>query len=664
VQQYVYPPVASGIPRFKVADFVGEHEKLIKQCRSLSENKDVFDKRYMPVIERYAAYVYLLPASEAHHHRGAGGLLRHGLETAKYVLQQAYERVHGIDLSPVKRKLARERWLFAGFTGGLTHDIGKPVSMLVYSVSGAVWDPFSLPLALWFQNLPPEDDRLFVTWRRDGQDHRRMGLQVINHVLTPADMSYLNEVESFMVDHILQAILGEREQEHLNHLPEMVREADRKSLTKDLQNSNLISDLGPEAGEPLVRLYVLAMKRLVKEGRWRPNEPGSVLWVIGAGVYLVFPEMGADITDLLHRDGVPGVPSNEYILAEILEENGILARAPNGTRLWRIWPSVVDAGEDGLLALRLKDPRYVMNVAPPAVQGVVRGEGEEGPAPAENAILFNPAGKARVGYPESDPGGIPPWPFNDPSGEVTSDGDEPSFPLPSPPGLLEPESPQGPQTLEELREYFSGAGLGGRALVQFATEVSQYTRREGLDYKNEPRLLLVWGERKFTEEENLPEVIESLARAEWLVLNGIARVHDDPGFGRCLKLEERETTLFWRLVWKLRDAEPLESRPEAPLKKSHPEHNTPPAFEETHPQEAAVEDLSKHKPSTGGIFEEEPEWVAEVSAKLERDGPLDYDLVKEIVAKSTGRDHGLFQLVSRFFEIDDQDGKFTVCRKP
>ncbi|MEA1053921.1 TraI domain-containing protein, partial [Lamprobacter modestohalophilus] len=35
-----------------------------------------------PVICRYAAFVHLLPASEAHHHCGSGGLLRHGLEVA------------------------------------------------------------------------------------------------------------------------------------------------------------------------------------------------------------------------------------------------------------------------------------------------------------------------------------------------------------------------------------------------------------------------------------------------------------------------------------------------------------------------------------------------------------------------------------------------------
>jgi hypothetical protein len=45
----------------------------------------------------------------------------------------------------------------------------------------------------------------------------------------------------------------------------------------------------------------------------------------------------------------------------------------------------------------------------------------------------------------------------------------------------------------------------------------------------------------------LSEVIESMARAGWLMLDGNRRVHEERGFGKCLKLRERETALLWRL---------------------------------------------------------------------------------------------------------------------
>jgi hypothetical protein len=308
---------------------------------------------------------------------------------------------------------------------------------------------------------------------------------------------------------------------------------------------------------------------------------------------------------------------------------------------------MVDAGEEGLLALKLKDARYVIDVMPPAVPGQVRGEGEEESVPAENVILFNPKTKSMgQGYPKSD---SPPWPFHDPT-SVAPSPCEPSSSVFSPPGLFaEPEPSQGPQTLEELQEYFAGAGLGGQALVQFATEVARYTRREGLYYKNEPRLLLVWGERKFTDEENLPEVIESLARAEWLVLNGIARVHEEPGFGRCLKLEKRETTLFWRLVWKLRDANHFEQGADASFEGASEEAKAPQSPEPGAGPQATPE--SNGEPA--------PLWVSEVMAML-ADGPVDYAQVEELVKGHTGRQRKIMDLVSEYFLVNIHEGKLAV----
>lgn len=665
VQNYVYPPVANGIPRFPVPDILGEHEELIQRIRDLSEHKSVFDERYRAVIERFADYVYLLPASESHHHRGAGGLLRHGLETAKYVLQQSYDRLHGMQMSPLKRKAARERWLFAGFSAGLNHDIGKPpADMRVFSVTGEVWEPFSKPLALWYQNLPLQDDRIYVSWRRQGQDHRRTTVHLMHHILLPDDLAYLTEIESNMMEQIYQAILGEKGLR--NALPEMVQEADKKSVGLDLQKSNVLSDLGPEVGQPLARHFVMAMKRLVMEEQWRANQPGSVLWVMGEdrGVYLVWPEMATDVTDLLHQDGTPGVPSNPYLLAEILEEHGLLALAPNGNRLWRLWPSTVEAGEEGLLALRLKEPRYIMDLVPPSVQGKVLAEGE---GPSINTEASPPTGKT----PDPNPKGLksqewmaakmPSPPPEKRSAETPETISPSSLPTPPPGVLADQESlqDQPPQTLQDIQDYFARGGLGGQALLKFAAEVSQSSRQAGVDYKSGPRLLLSWGDRKFTEEGSLSEVIESMARAEWLVLNGSRRVHEEQGFGRCLKLQERETAVFWRLVRFLGTENPNTGEfptCEAPAAPEGGRHAVEP-----HPQETATGAPSS--PPNTPASDEAPGWVSEVGAMVDNDGPLDFDLVKDIVAKHTDRKHGLFQLVSQYFVVEDLEGKMMVLRR-
>src|SRR5690606_34767029 len=118
-----------------------------------------------PVIKRYAEFVHLLPASEAHHHRGAGGLLRHGLEVGFWAAQFSLGQVFPYDGPPRNKRAHELRWLFAAFVAGLTHDLGKPLSdMEITTAQGeSVWPPYIESLEGWANRVQAE--RYFVRWR-------------------------------------------------------------------------------------------------------------------------------------------------------------------------------------------------------------------------------------------------------------------------------------------------------------------------------------------------------------------------------------------------------------------------------------------------------------------------------------------------------------------
>lgn len=172
------------------------------------------------------------------------------------------------------------------------------------------------------------------------------------------------------------------------------------------------------------------------------------------------------------------------------------------------------------------------------------------------------------------------------------------------------------------------------------------TRQAGVDYRTGPQMLLAWGKKKFTEEPDLAAVIESLARAGWLVLDGSHRVHEEPGFGRCLKLREEETAKFWQLVrlWRGEPAEP--SAASALLDEAH------------HPEDSP----EKEAPAASEVSVE-PDWVREVTAMLAADGAVDYGQVKNLIAERTGRKQGILMLVGQYFEVDDEEGKLLVMSR-
>ena len=100
-----YPPFLRGLPTAPAVRIVATQPELVAALQdALAFTDRRFAELVLPAVERYAAFVHLLPASEAHHHRGAGGLFRHGLEVARLAAQASQGRVFALDRSPGERR--------------------------------------------------------------------------------------------------------------------------------------------------------------------------------------------------------------------------------------------------------------------------------------------------------------------------------------------------------------------------------------------------------------------------------------------------------------------------------------------------------------------------------------------------------------------------------
>lgn len=255
-----YPPVAAGIPALEVEQIMGPHGETLAKIKHLVEHEADWGQWYLPLIRRYATLVHLLPASEYHHHRGAGGLLAHGLEVGLYTLQQAREQLYGMKLEPKVRRLARPRWQYGCFVAGLCHDIGKPVTLLRATLAPEgqgladwdekVWQPYAQDILAWCRQHGAE--RYWVAFKkRRAKDHERAAALIWDRVITEADRRFLSEYDSDLLPMVLATLQGEAAGDHT--LGKLVQGADRRSVQGDLGKSNLASDLGQDVGLPVLR---------------------------------------------------------------------------------------------------------------------------------------------------------------------------------------------------------------------------------------------------------------------------------------------------------------------------------------------------------------------------------------------------------------------------
>jgi conjugal transfer pilus assembly protein TraI len=360
-----YPPFMKGLPAAPVERILASQIELIKAIEhALSLPDDLYQTIAEPVIARYAAFSHLLPASESHHHRGAGGLFRHGLEVAHWATQAAQGCLFATHAAPRERKEQELRWRLAVCFAGLLHDVGKPVSdiAVVDREGKQLWNPCEENLTDWASQHGI--DRYFLRWRENRHKrHEQFSALVIERVLTRASRTYLLAPGPDIMQAMLEAIHG---LDRGAKLYELVMAADRKSVERDLKAHYHTVDSA--MGMPVEKYLFDAMRRLIKSGHWLANEKGARIWRFNEGIHIVWRTGAQDIVDLLAKDKVPGIPRDEDTLADILIERGLAIPKtfPDGRhyRYWRMQPPGLDVV---LYMLRLASTELIYSNEPPVV---------------------------------------------------------------------------------------------------------------------------------------------------------------------------------------------------------------------------------------------------------------------------------------------------------
>ncbi|OAH97074.1 hypothetical protein A1353_23440 [Methylomonas methanica] len=371
-----YPPFMKGLPAAPVERILASQAELIQSIeQALALPDELYQSVVLPVIARYAAFSHLLPASESHHHRGAGGLFRHGLEVAHWATLSSQGCLFATHTTPRERKTLELRWRLAVCFAGLLHDIGKPVSdIAVIDRQGQyTWNPCDENLTDWADRY--QIDRYFLRWRENRHKrHEQFSALVIERVLTKASRSYILEPGPDIMQAMLETIHG------LNRgakLSELVIAADCKSVERDLKAHYHSHDLA--MGMPVEKYLFDAMRRLVKSGQWRVNEKGARLWRFQEGIHIVWRMGAQDIVAILTKDKVPGIPRDEDTLADILIERGFaIAKVASDGRQYRYWRMQPEGLDAGLYMLRLASLELIFSNEPPvAIHAIELADSDE-----------------------------------------------------------------------------------------------------------------------------------------------------------------------------------------------------------------------------------------------------------------------------------------------
>jgi len=389
-----------------------------------------FEVFYRQALLNYAAYVQQLPASEAHHHAGLGGLLDHGLEAA--VLALKLRRAHLFPPGAATEVIDAQAdlWSYACFTAVLLHDIGKPAvdqKVEFFDKHGGElgpWDPWAGPMEAYAY------EARFVR-NRNYRMHQRAAPLLVRFIVPAEGLRWLT-AEREVLTAWLSVISGIADD--VGPLGQIVEEADRLSTAADLTGG--VTRQAPTARvRPLHERLVTGLHYLIDSQQLPLNRPGAAGWLVGEDLWLVVKTALDALRGHLLQEGQSGVPSDNRRLMDELQQRGALV--PNGERA--VWSAQVTLGEwqQALTLLRFPASRLWPD---PATR----------PEPCHGTIVQLADGQAAEAHNASAP----------PSRGVTNDSPSRTVRLPRAPAT--PEFPAGPLQTAEAVAATEGPGEAHR----------------------------------------------------------------------------------------------------------------------------------------------------------------------------------------------------------
>jgi integrating conjugative element relaxase (TIGR03760 family) len=316
-------------------------EQLFAQCKLdpyLAElrtlaglDAPIFDVLIKTPIYQFAELVQLAPASEAHHHSGPGGLLKHTLDVITLALKKrrGYQLPIAGSLSEISTQ--RHLWTYAIFVGCLLHDIGKlsantRLILIAKDGSEKPWTPHSGTMT-HLKNLKGYR----IEFRKTPyQYHAHLALT--HWDLIPKEArTWLIESSNIMAE-LTAWLWGDKFES--GTIGDIVEAADRESTAKNLQLPN---DQRFSNAIPVIERYLKIIRHWIQDGGIKINTNGGMGWVDDSGhLYLVCRSLAEKLIQECNSQGLKNLTQDPVRVYDILQEHGYALSTEEGKAIWPI----------------------------------------------------------------------------------------------------------------------------------------------------------------------------------------------------------------------------------------------------------------------------------------------------------------------------------------
>lgn len=303
------------------------HKKKIAEIQSIvGLPRKHWNILYLKTLSNLAEYVQELPASEAHHHSGRGGLLSHTIETALNSLRIRRGKLLPPNSDAETVTKLKDVWTFAIFTGALCHDLGKPITDMDIELFDKKksklghWSPFKGAMSTI------DDAREYaIKYRRNRiyASHERASALYAHHIVPTVGLEWIasNQEVFYYWTNILTG-----HSEDGGAIGSIIHDADKRSVASNLAGDQVSSVAATTTRKPLHQRILTSLRYQIDEGMLPLNRDGAAGWIVEDKLWLVVKRALDQVRDHMTQEGQTGIPArNDRIMDELQQYNLLIA---------------------------------------------------------------------------------------------------------------------------------------------------------------------------------------------------------------------------------------------------------------------------------------------------------------------------------------------------
>ena len=315
--------------------------EILRQSR---QSEEVWRRDLLPAIHRYAEFVQLMPASEAHHHAHAGGLLSHTIEMllAAMTWRNAHFLPEGSAIEVIDGQ--RDQWTYVVFYAALLHDIAKPMTDLriQWRCDGMADSVRWMPAGGSLHQIMDQskEGEYLVDFapksQRDYTAHTRLAQTLLPRIAPASALSFLSREPQTLV--VLENYLCGQDKDSL--VAKIIKRADSLSTQRALIKGSKARFASAKA-VPLIDLMMQAITSMLQAGTVLPlNRNGAAGWVFEGAVWFVAKRLADSVREWVKshepKEAIPGQAKNDRLF-DTWQDYGVIDLNPvTGQAIWYV----------------------------------------------------------------------------------------------------------------------------------------------------------------------------------------------------------------------------------------------------------------------------------------------------------------------------------------